>query len=98
MDRRLRVESWGATFLAALARGQSVYEAVETAGVDRSTAYKWRHRDQDFARAWDKAVRHAAERRDAVALRRAGAGPQVADYSDRQLAILLGRRAAATKR
>jgi hypothetical protein len=95
MDRRRRVvASWGTVFVAALAAGHSVYAAAELAGIDRTTANKWRHRDPDFARAWAAAVDQARRHRDAAALEQAGAA-SLADYSDHALAIMAGKRAKA---
>ena len=95
MDRRRRVvESWGTVFVAALAEGHSVYAAAELAGIDRTTANKWRHRDPEFGRAWAEAVDQARRRRDAAALKQAGAGRALTSYSDHALAVMAGKRAA----
>jgi len=45
-----------AGFLAVLAQCCNVGRACAAVQIDRSTAYVWREKDADFARAWDKAL------------------------------------------
>ena len=52
---------WRAAFLDALQRTGSVQGAADEAGVERSTPYKYRRRNADFAGAWQKALRARAE-------------------------------------
>jgi hypothetical protein len=46
---------WRRRFLSALARTANARLAAEMAGVDHSTAYALRERDEGFARAWPRA-------------------------------------------
>lgn len=48
-------------FLAALQAKGSVYHACKTGGIGRTTAYRWREEDADFARGWDEAKEDAAD-------------------------------------
>ena len=48
-------------FLDALRRTGPVQAAADEAGVERSTPYKYRRRNADFAGAWQKALRERAE-------------------------------------
>jgi hypothetical protein len=43
-------------FLAALAIGNAPNRAAKVAGVDRSTAFKWKKSDSEFEALWDAAV------------------------------------------
>ena len=51
-------------FLDALRRTGPVQGAADEAGVERSTPYKYRIRNPDFAEAWEKALRQRAEAGD----------------------------------
>jgi hypothetical protein len=61
-------------FLAALAAGQIVSAAAQTAGYSRSAVYDWRKADARFCERWDEAVAIAIERLEAEADRRAVEG------------------------
>lgn len=66
--------NWRPRFLAALESEGTVSAACKLAGIDRSTAYRERQRDEDFAVAWsdvEQQVTDALEGK-AVALALAG--------------------------
>lgn len=48
-------------FLRVFAKTGNAAAAARAAGIDRRTAYRWRHRDSDFARRWKAAEIRAAE-------------------------------------
>ncbi|MDC9701519.1 MAG: hypothetical protein PSN37_04775 [Alphaproteobacteria bacterium] len=89
------------SFLEALAGTGNVSEAVRVAKISRSTVYKYRKIEVDFAREWDEAEQEAADRLEREAWRRAVEGfdkPVIyrgkvtdiyKDYSDRMLELLL---------
>lgn len=54
-DPALRPEKTVA-FLAVLAEYCQVGKACAAAGIGRTTAYRWREEDPEFAKAWDKAL------------------------------------------
>lgn len=54
--------NWREVFLAALTEGKTIVEACANAQVSHRTAYQLRHRDPQFAAAWDK-LRPPTERR-----------------------------------
>jgi hypothetical protein len=58
---------WAADFLEALRRSGDVQLAAGCAGVERSTAYRRRHRCEAFAAEWDRALdlHHQAATRSA---------------------------------
>lgn len=58
-------------FLAALKDRGSVYHAAHDAQINRTTAYRWRDADQDFAAAWDDLLETAWDRLEASAYERA---------------------------
>lgn len=90
-------------FLAALGRTATVTEACDAAGIERSTAYRWRHSSPAVAKAWDEAVQRVVDRLEAEAVRRAADGweepvyqqgrevGRVLKFSDRMLELLLKR-------
>lgn len=92
------------TFLQALARGNSVAAAAETASVTRSTVYRWRHQDKAFAKEWADALEASADLLEDEARRRAVEGVEevvyyggkpvgvVRKYSDSLLTLLLKAR------
>lgn len=65
---------WKAVFLAALAELPVVVHACKAAGVNRSTAWRAREADPEFARAWDDAMEEGIDRAEQEAFRRAVAG------------------------
>lgn len=92
-------------FLKALASGRSVAGAADEAGVTRSTVYRWRHNNPDFAQGWVDALDASADLLEDEARRRAVEGVEevvyyggkaigvVRKYSDSLLMMLLkGRR------
>ena len=75
-----------ATFLKALASGDSVTNACNAAGIGRRTAYDWRGDDEDFAAEWSDAVETGTDVLEDVAIRRA------IDGSDTLLIFMLKAR------
>lgn len=53
--------AWAAGFLAALIEHRSVTHAAKVVGKDRSTVYKLRKKDAEFAEQWDDAMQHVIE-------------------------------------
>lgn len=70
-------------FLKVLRETCNVSEGCRAAGIARSTSYKWRGEDPEFAAAWDDAEEEATDALEKVARERA------IDSSDRMLEILL---------
>lgn len=58
-------------FFELLAEGLSATGAAMGAGFDRSTAYRWRHEDPDFAAGWDAAVESGTDVMEDIAHERA---------------------------
>lgn len=96
---------WKTVFLEALRNVPVIRQACESAGVDRSTAWRARQADEDFADAWDHALEEGIDRAEQEAFRRAvqgyeqgvwHQGVQVGTetrYSDQLLSLVLkGRR------
>lgn len=94
-----------AAFLEALKEGYSVSHASARVGWDRSTLYKNRQRDSEFAAAWDEAIEAGTDKLEDEARRRAVEGvnkpviykgeitESYREYSDTLLMFLLnGRR------
>lgn len=70
------INDWRPVFLAELAKEGTVYAACKNAGIGRTTAYDERHRNTEFATAWndvEATVTDKLERR-AVELALAGDG------------------------
>lgn len=65
---------WKPLFLAALREVPVVAYAADKAGVDRSTAYKARDGDEEFAAAWEDAMEAGVDRAEQEAFRRATDG------------------------
>lgn len=65
---------WRDAFLQALREVPVVARACEAVGIERSTAYRAREADKDFAQAWDDAMEHGVDRAEAEAFRRAVTG------------------------
>lgn len=63
-----------ARFIETLELSANVGRACEAANISRSTAYKWREEDQEFAAAWEQAVENAIDRLEEEAWRRAFEG------------------------
>ena len=57
--------------MAALRESANVRAACVAAGVVRSTAYKWREEDADFAAEWDAALEDACDLLESTAWQRA---------------------------
>lgn len=73
-------DTWHSVFVAALASSGVVRVACQTAGVDRSTAYRHRADDPAFADAWDGAMDDAMDTMEAEARRRAIEGTRKPVY------------------
>lgn len=65
---------WREPFLAALRQWPVVKQACEAVDIDRSTAYRAREADKDFAEAWDRAMDDGVDRAEQEAFRRAVEG------------------------
>lgn len=74
-------------FVTLIADGLNFMEACEALHMDRSTAFRWRQSDPEFAQACRDALKVSIERLEAEAERRALNG------SDKLLMFLLERRA-----
>jgi hypothetical protein len=61
-------------FCEALADHGVVRYAAEDAGIDHTTAYKWRKRNAEFAEAWDAALEMSTQKLERVAFERAAEG------------------------
>lgn len=93
--------TWEKAFLTALAKTGNVTKAARAAKIDRSTAYKLRDEQPDFALAWQAAREEAADLLEAEAHRRAVTGTlepvyyqgkrcgTIRRYSDTLLVVLL---------
>lgn len=66
--------NWKPTFLAALRAMPVVAHACEAVGIERSTAYRARLADEEFANAWEDAMEDGIDRAEQEALRRAIGG------------------------
>ena len=71
---RALAQSWRAAFLAALRDTGVVRDACAAASVGRTTAYRVRNSDPEFAAAWDEALEDAADLLEIEAIRRARTG------------------------
>lgn len=74
---RRKKSDWKRHFLAAYAQAGMVTEACKVAGVGRSTAYRERQADEDFALAWADVEERSTEELEAEATRRAKDGSDV---------------------
>lgn len=96
---------WKPPFLASLREVPVVSRACAAVGIERSTAYRARELDDDFAKAWDSAMEDGVDKAEQEAFRRAVEGTEKGVwhqgtlvgservYSDALLALLLkGRR------
>jgi hypothetical protein len=96
---------WQDVFLAALREMPVVGQACVAVGINRTTAYRARNADKDFADAWDSALEDGIDKAEQEAFRRAVAGTDKGVwhqgslvgtervYSDSLLSLILkGRR------
>lgn len=96
---------WREAFLAALREMPVVQYACDKVGIERSTAYRKRQDDDDFAKAWQDAMEAGIDRAEQEAINRAVNGWEepvfyqgaqcgtVLKKSDAMLALVLkGRR------
>lgn len=67
----LKKEAWQDRFIEIFAMSLNIALAAQGAGIDRTTAYRERHRNPTFAAAWDDAKAAAIERLEAAAFERA---------------------------
>lgn len=65
---------WKPIFVEALRHMPVVRAACDAAGVERSTAYRARDTDEDFAKAWDAAMEDGIDKAEQEAYRRAVEG------------------------
>lgn len=72
--RTVEKGDWKAAFLTALATSGVVLTACKKARIGRTTAYKVRDEDEEFAAAWDAALDDAADEMEEEAHRRAVKG------------------------
>jgi len=61
---------WRDVFLAALSEMPVVAYACQAVGIQRSTAYRAREADEDFARAWDEAMEDGVDKAEQAAFKR----------------------------
>ena len=78
-----RFSQWRPLFLEALANSANVLASCRAAGIGRTTAYKYRDQNPEFAKQWDQAIDEAVDTLEAAAWKRAR------DYSDTLLIFLL---------
>lgn len=76
---------WTDAFLAHLAECGILTDAAAAAGVDRSTVFRRRQDDEEFARAVDEAIDMAADKLEREARRRAVDGVEEPVYQGGQL-------------
>ena len=65
---------WKPPFLAALREVPVIAHACKAVGIERSTAYRARETDLEFAEAWDDAVEEGIDRAEQEAFRRGVVG------------------------
>jgi hypothetical protein len=65
---------WKPPYLAALREMPVVAHACKAVGIERSTAYRAREADEDFAKAWDDAMEEGVDRAEQEAFRRGVVG------------------------
>ena len=61
---------WKPPYLAALREIPVVAHGCKAVGIERSTAYRAREADEDFAKAWDEAMEEGVDRAEKEAFRR----------------------------
>lgn len=69
--RAPRKRDWAVDFLAALEERVTVEAACREIGIERSTAYRRRQRDEEFALAWHDVDEATTQRMEREAFRRA---------------------------
>lgn len=67
-------QDWKPIFLASLAEVPVVARAARAVGLDRSTVYRHRDADADFAKAWDDAIEDGIDNAEQEAFRRGVVG------------------------
>lgn len=97
-------EDWVPRFLSAMMRGATVLDATREVGVDISTPYRRRMRDEVFKQAWKEAAEIGTDMLEQEAQRRAFHGVmeqvfyrgvpcgEIRKYSDQLLMFLLKKR------
>jgi hypothetical protein len=65
---------WREAFLAALREMPVVQHACDAVGIERSTAYRSRQVDDEFAKAWEEAMEAGVDRAEQEAFRRGVVG------------------------
>lgn len=63
--------TWEKGFLKALAKAGTVTAACDAVGIDRTTSYKARDVDPEFAARWSEAVERCSDRLEQLAIARA---------------------------
>lgn len=69
--KRMPRNLWKTKFLTKLRESACVRDSCEAVGIDRTTAYKARERDQAFAAAWDAALEDACDSLESALRKRA---------------------------
>ena len=69
---------WQNVFCESLRTWPVVQTACDIVGIERSTAYRARHADEDFAKAWEEAMEAGVDRAEQEAMRRAVQGVEKA--------------------
>lgn len=99
--KKKRRPAWMKGFLDALTKNGVVAYACKIVGVGRTTVYRFREEDPDFAAAWDAAIEQALDDMEVEAWRRAVRGVRkpvfyqgskvgtIKEYSDTLLIFLL---------
>src|SRR4029079_1003699 len=77
-DRRDRRDTKKKRFIETLASQGTVSHAAQAAGVSRNTAYRWKHRDREFASLWDEAHENAVDVVESVLYQKALSGDTIA--------------------
>lgn len=81
-----KASKWKKAFIAALREWGVVRYACEQAGIDRTTAYKAREEDPDFALQWKQALDDAIDEIEREAIRRAREGVErTVFFKDQQI-------------
>src|SRR5688500_15168574 len=100
-ETKLTKGRWRPMFLKVFAETGNVKEACKAANINRTTAYKHRNEDPEFAEQWQVSFEQAADTLEAEAWRRASEGYEedvfykgervgaVRRYSDNLLMFLL---------
>jgi hypothetical protein len=74
--KRPKFHEWRPVFIESLREFGVITYAAEIAGINRTTAYVARNRNQKFAEEWDEALQEATDALELEARRRAVAGVQ----------------------